>query len=184
MGRVKIYTRTGDAGQTSLGSGGRVPKSDLRVEAYGTVDELSAALGVLRAESLPEGVDARLLEVQTVLFAVGAVLADPAGRFGHDPRAWSDEPLEGWIDLMETELDPLRTFIVPGGCRAAALAHVARATCRRAERRVQALSARGDVAEGVLPYLNRLSDLLFVLARFLNLRHGHPDVPWRRPDRT
>lgn len=179
MGLVKIYTKTGDSGSTSLGSGGRVPKSHPRVEAYGTVDELSSVLGLLRTEPLPDDVGERTLQVQEVLLAVGAVLADPKGRFAHEPAVWSEEPLERWIDQMEAELESLRSFIIPGGCRAAALAHVARATCRRAERRVQAVADADGVSQGVLPYLNRLSDTLFVLARFLNSRLGVADVPWR-----
>jgi len=179
MGHVKIYTKSGDSGRTSLGSGGRVPKSDPRVEAYGTVDELGSVLALLRTEVLPEDVGERVLHLQEVLLAVGAALADPEGRFSHDPSVWSEEPLERWIDDMEAELAPLKSFIVPGGCRAAALAHVARSTCRRAERRVEALSAVGGAADGVLRYLNRLSDALFVLARFVNARLAVADVVWR-----
>lgn len=176
---MKIYTRTGDAGQTSLFSGGRVPKDHLRVEAYGTVDELNSVLGLLLCEPLPDGVVDRLRSVQSSLFSIGGTLADPGGKFPHDPAAWHAAPLEEWIDAMETELAPLDRFILPGGSRAAALAHVGRTVCRRAERRVLAVASdeRG-VPDGLLPYLNRLSDALFVLARFANGRLGLADPEW------
>lgn len=176
---MKIYTRTGDAGETSLFSGGRVGKHDLRVEAYGTVDELNAVLGVLLAEPLPDGAAARLRSVQESLFAVGGALADPAAKLTHAPADWSSAPLEGWIDAMESELAPLERFILPGGSRAAAVAHLARTVCRRAERRVRALQEiPPGLPEGVLPFLNRLSDALFVLARFVNARLGVADPEW------
>jgi cob(I)alamin adenosyltransferase len=176
---MKLYTRTGDAGETSLLSGGRVRKEDLRVEAYGTVDELGAVLGLLRSEDLPEGVDDHLVEIQSALFSIGAALADPEGRMEHEASAWNEKPLEGWIDSMDSLLDPLKSFILPGGCRSAAVSHVARTICRRAERRVGALeSSQGGVKDGILRYLNRLSDSLFTLARFLNLSSGIPETEW------
>lgn len=176
---MKIYTRTGDSGETSLFSGGRVPKDHLRVEAYGTVDELNSLLGLLLCEPLPDSVEQRLRVVQESLFSIGGTLADPAGKFPHDPAAWDPAPIETWIDDMESELQPLDRFILPGGSRAAALAHVARTVCRRAERRVLAVtSGAPGVPEGLLPYLNRLSDALFVLARFANARLGIADPEW------
>jgi len=176
---MKVYTRTGDDGETSLLSGGRVRKDDLRVEAYGTVDELSSFLGLLRAEPVPPDVARGLVDVQRSLFAIGAFLADLEGRAEHDPASWGAESLESWIGAMDSELPELRAFVLPGGDRGAALAHVARAVCRRAERRVTALFKAGEAPDdGVLRYLNRLSDLLFMLARLLNRRSGVADVPW------
>jgi len=177
---MKVYTRSGDDGETSLLSGGRVQKDDLRVDAYGTVDELSSLLGLLRCEELPDPVAERLVDIQEDLFAVGAALADPESHMEHSAAAWDAGGLEDWIDGLDAELAELSAFILPGGSRAAAVTHVARAVCRRAERRVNALSrADSGVPEGVLPYLNRLSDSLFVLARFLNLRSGVPEAEWR-----
>lgn len=176
---MKVYTRSGDSGQTSLLSGGRVSKDHLRVEAYGTVDELCSWLGLTRCEPLPPGVEERLRQVQEALFALGAALSDPEGRSRLDESSWQVSPLEGWIDEMESELEPLRSFILPGGARAAAMAHVARTICRRAERRAQAVARdEGGLPEGALIYLNRLSDLLFVLARFINSRFGINETQW------
>ncbi len=183
MGAVKVYTRTGDRGQTSLLSGGRVSKDHVRIEAYGTLDELSSVLGLLRTEPLPDDTARRLLAVQESLLEVGAVLADAEGRRQPDASAWDATSLERWVDEMDAELPPLSSFVVPGGCRAAALAHLARTVCRRAERRVTTLAGLADgvgaVPGGLLPYLNRLSDLLFVLARFLNARLGVASPEWR-----
>lgn len=181
---VRIYTRAGDDGTTQLLGPGRVPKDDARVAAYGGVDELNAALGVLLAEPLDEAVRAELAQVQADLFTVGAELATPPGRespaLPRVPVAWASR-LEGWIDRHEAALPPLHSFILPGGTRVAALAHLARCTCRRAERDVVRLSHREPVAAPLLVYLNRLSDYLFVLARALNARAGRPDVPWEAP---
>lgn len=179
-GAVKVYTRTGDDGDTSLFGGARVAKDDLRVEAYGTVDELCSAIGLLRTEPLPEGVGQRLGDLQASLFAVGGALADPDGRYPYDPSSWESAHLEGWIDEMDAELPELRAFVLPGGSRAASLAHVARTVCRRAERRVRSVvTTGGSLPDGILPFLNRLSDALFVLARFLNARLGIADPEWR-----
>jgi cob(I)alamin adenosyltransferase len=176
---MKVYTKTGDEGETSLLSGGRVRKDDLRIEAYGTVDELNAVLGLLLTEDLPESVSAPVLQCQRSLFAIGAALADPEARVEHSNAAWDPTPIEQWIDAMDSELESLRAFILPGGCRAAALSHVARTVCRRAERRVLALSDRdGGLPEGVVSYLNRMSDALFVSARYLNLGAGISDPEW------
>jgi len=174
-GPVKISTRTGDGGETGLVSGPRVAKDHPRVEAYGTVDELSSVLGLLLAERLPEDAAGRLRAVQRNLFGVGAALADPEGRLCAD--GWDLPALERWIDAMEAELEPLKAFILPGGTRAASLAHLARTVCRRAERRVAALD-RETLPATLLPYLNRLSDTLFLLARWLNRRAGIADVIW------
>jgi len=177
---MKVYTKTGDDGETSLLSGGRVTKDDLRVEAYGTIDELSSWFGLLRCEELPDNVVERLVAIQEALFAIGAALADPKGRVEHASAVWDTKGLEDWIDNLDADLEELRVFILPGGNRAAAIAHVARTVCRRAERRVFGLSrVESGAPEGVLPYLNRLSDSLFVLARFLNARSGIPETEWR-----
>ena len=176
---MKVYTRKGDAGETSLLSGGRVRKEDARVEAYGTVDELVSLLGLLRCEPLPDGVEERLVAIQEALFAVGAALADPEGRMEHDPSAWNVPLLEEWIDAMDREIEPLTAFILPGGSRAAALAHVARTVCRRAERRVGALVGdAGGVPKGIHASLNRLSDTLFTLSRFVNANSGISETEW------
>lgn len=176
---ARIYTRTGDGGETSLFSGGRVGKDHDRIEAYGTVDELSSVLGLLACEPLPSGVADRLRAVQESLFAIGSVLADAEGRLQLAVGAWDPEPLESWIDELDGELPALKAFILPGGSRAAALSHVARTVCRRAERRVTRVAEGGGaVPEGILPYLNRLSDLMFTLARHLNARLGLPEQEW------
>jgi cob(I)alamin adenosyltransferase len=179
---MKIYTKTGDKGDTALFGGQRVPKDDLRVEAYGTVDELNSVLGIVLADNNENGIEMVLRPVQMHLFALGAELATP------DPKKASDIPhirredtahLEGLIDSLGTDLPPLRNFIVPGGTPAAARIHFARTVCRRAERTVVRLSHRESVGEEILAYLNRLSDLLFVLARHVNARAGVQEVPWK-----
>ena len=178
----KIYTKSGDDGTTGLLGSGRVPKDDLRIEAYGTVDELNAALGLARAAGLDPEAEALLARVQDDLFAVGSALADPdpTGPFHNTVEAAHVELLEQDIDRLESQLTPLRQFILPGGCPGAAHLHLARTTCRRAERLVVHLGRQpGDhVPSLLLAYLNRLSDFLFVLARAVNARAGVPDVPW------
>ena len=179
---MKIYTRKGDDGTTALGSGRRVSKDALRIEAYGTVDELNAALGVVAAGE-PSGVAPELLaRVQNALFDLGASLAVPPGERGRRelPRI-SEEAIAGLeteCDALEAELPPLATFILPGGTPGAAALHVARTVCRRAERRVVSLARDEEVGSGVLRYLNRLSDLLFLMARAENRAAGRDDVPW------
>jgi cob(I)alamin adenosyltransferase len=180
---VKIYTRTGDEGLTGLLGPGRVSKDAPRIEAYGTVDELNAVLGLARAAAeLHVETDTRLGRIQDELFAVGAVLADPdpAGRFHSAITADHILRLETEIDAMESELEPLSQFILPGGSPAAAAVHLARTVCRRAERAVVHLRRQPSepVPAELVVYLNRLSDWLFVLARDLNLRAGVADVPW------
>jgi cob(I)alamin adenosyltransferase len=176
---MKVYTRTGDAGRTSLFSGGRVGKDDARIEAYGAADELNSVLGVLLCEPLPETAERVVKEIQSSLFAIGAVLADPEGKIEHAPESWDAASIEGWIDDMDDALPDLRAFILPGGTRGAALAHLARTVCRRCERRVFALANQdAELPEGLLPYLNRLSDALFVLGRFLNQQADVPDQEW------
>jgi cob(I)alamin adenosyltransferase len=176
---MKIYTRTGDHGETSLFGGARVAKNDARIEAYGTVDELSSHLGVARASGVPAEVDAVAEQVQRDLFDIGAHLASPGtSRFpGVDPRRIAE--LETAIDAMERELAPLTNFILPGGTLAAAQLHVARTVCRRAERLVVALHDETPATLSTIAYLNRLSDYLFVAARFANKRAAVPDVAWK-----
>jgi cob(I)alamin adenosyltransferase len=181
---VKIYTRSGDQGETSLFSGGRVRKDDARVEAYGTVDELCSLIGLLKCEALPEGVLEHLTIIQEALFAAGSMLADPRGRVEHKAESWSASKLEDWIDEMDEELEPLTAFILPGGSRSAALAHVVRAVCRRAERRICALdNVDFGAPEELQVFFNRLSDAFFVLARFLNARSGISECQWHPTDR-
>jgi len=179
---VKIYTKTGDAGETSLFDNSRVSKADARVDAYGEVDELNACLGAVRAAGVGAELAAALETIQKELFAVGARLADPSKRIADRVTKAavqeSDvERLEQTIDRLETELEPLRRFILPGGSMAGALLHVSRTVCRRAERRVVGLGA--DAVEPiVIVYLNRLSDLLFVMARAANRRAGVAETEW------
>lgn len=183
----RIYTRTGDSGDTGLFGGGRVPKSHPRVEAYGAVDELNAVLGwVLSVASEPMTV-ARLPTVQADLFALGAHLATrpaverAAARLPPLPDRRIPE-LEQWIDEAEARLPELRSFILPGGSTGGAALHVARTVCRRAERRVVELAHDGDVADSIIVYLNRLSDLLFVFARLENQSASQPEQIWLPDD--
>jgi cob(I)alamin adenosyltransferase len=180
--RVKIYTRTGDRGETTLFDGTRVSKADPRVDAYGAVDELNAALGLAAAHGTDAQITDLLTSIQRDLHAVGARLADPAHRIAaRVEKAAVDERavarLEGVIDLLESELPPLTRFILSGGCAAGAALHVARTVCRRAERQVVSLGPKAVEPE-VLEYLNRLSDLLFVMARSVNRRAGVAEAQW------
>ena len=181
---MRIYTRTGDAGDTGLFGGGRVAKNHPRVEAYGDVDELNATIGFARAiEQMPR-IDEVLVPIQRDLFAIGALLATPDREKmrQHLEKARVDEDriteLEHAIDDGDRELEPLKSFIVPGGSPKAAALHVARTVCRRAERRVVSLSESEDLPGVVVIYLNRLSDLLFTLARVANRRAGTGEVTW------
>ena len=178
---MKIYTRTGDTGETSLFSGDRARKDDPRVDAYGEVDELNAWLGFVRASSLDPALHAEIVTIQRDLFALGAQLADPADKLA--PRVSKavigDQHvlrLEQLIDQLEEELPPLRRFILAGGTPAGAALHVARTVCRRAERRMVGLEPPIDPV--LLRYVNRLSDLLFVLARAVNHRKGVEETEW------
>jgi cob(I)alamin adenosyltransferase len=180
---MKIYTKTGDTGETGLWGGQRVPKDTARVQAYGTVDECNAAIGVARAGGAEPGLDAILERIQNQLFVVGSDLATP-GEAANIPRIGTEEIafLEQTIDALELELAPLRQFILPGGTPAAAQLHLARTICRRAERWVVGLARQDSaVSAHVGIYLNRLSDCLFVLARAANARAGVADVPWTSP---
>ena len=182
---MKIYTKGGDAGETSLFGGERVSKSAPRVCAYGEVDELNATLGVAASEVAHDDLLAMLRVIQSSLFDLGGELATPAADEREEkgkgvPRVSERDisELEGWIDALETELTPLRNFVLPGGAKGAALLHQGRTVCRRAERNVIALSARERVAPRVVKYLNRLSDLLFVMARVVNRRADVEEPVW------
>jgi cob(I)alamin adenosyltransferase len=181
---MRIYTRTGDEGTTGLFGGGRVAKDDPRVEAYGDVDELNATLGLARAIEPDPRIDEILVGAQRDLFAIGALLATPdlAKMREQLEKARIDDAritqLEQDIDVGEAEVTPLRAFIVPGGTRKAATLHVARTVCRRAERRVVQLSHSVELPPLAAIYLNRLSDLLFVLARVATRRAGAGEVTW------
>ncbi len=180
---TRIYTKTGDDGTTGLFGGTRVRKDHLRIETYGTVDELNSIIGVALTTTVPEQLAGELRTISSVLFTLGADLATPL-----DPPPAYDVPrigeehiaeLERWIDGHDDALEPLKTFILPGGSPIAAHLHVARTVCRRAERNAVALAAYEDVGAHVVRYLNRLSDYLFTAARAANASLGVADVPWR-----
>jgi cob(I)alamin adenosyltransferase len=180
---VKIYTRKGDTGETGIWGGVRLGKDDARMEAIGAVDECNAAIGVALAHDLPDRLAGPLRQAQSVLFIVGSDLmaADRSGPGGSLPRVSDDDTdrLEQAIDELQLELPALRNFIQPGGTIAAAHLHLARTVCRRAERQVTRLARRGDlVSSAVQAYVNRLSDFLFVAARYLNYTAGASDVVW------
>jgi cob(I)alamin adenosyltransferase len=183
---VKIYTKTGDAGQTGLFDGTRVPKSDSRVSTYGDVDELNAWLGLARSALAGETeLIEMLIQIQRDLFALGARLADPSHRIAARVDKATIGPaditrLEQWIDMLDSLLPPLRRFVLAGGSQAGAALHVARTVCRRAERAMVSLRAADAAAveADLLIYINRLSDLLFVLARVVNLRADTPEIEW------
>lgn len=181
---MKIYTKTGDAGDTGLFGGGRVGKDDPRVEAYGQVDELNCVLGMARAEGLGP-LDPLAQSLQDQLFTVGSILATP-----HDSKAAAHIPCvqASWITAMEDAMDsydlvlaPLTAFILPGGSKPASALHLARTVCRRAERHVVPLFRQGLIDAQVVVFLNRLSDLLFTMARYANHQAGVKDVPWVAP---
>ena len=180
---MRIYTRTGDAGETGLFGGGRVPKSAPRVAAYGEVDELNAVIGWALVRIDDDETARRLRLIQADLFALGAHLATPpdARSRAHLPALPEERiaEFEAWIDAAEEELPPLRSFILPGGGETGAALHLARTVCRRAERAVVALAGLEAVDPVVLTYLNRLSDLLFDLARHANHREGRTETPWQ-----
>jgi cob(I)alamin adenosyltransferase len=174
---TKIVTRTGDDGSTGLADGSRVPKDTLRIETIGAVDELNSNIGLLLTENLPENARACLTDVQHDLFDLGGELSIPGHPVMSEAHAVR---LESLLDDFNAALPPLKDFILPGGSRAASLAHVARTVCRRAERRLVTLSQQEKVSPCLLQYLNRLSDLLFVLARALNRHAGLGDVLWQQ----
>ena len=180
---MKIYTKSGDEGTTGLFGGPRVSKDDARIEAYGTVDELNAAIGVARATSLPEDIDPLLAGIQADLFTVGAELATPDPQAAGMPCVGEEQvlSLERAIDTFEDRLPALTSFILPAGSPSTAGLHLARAICRRAERRVVTLSREAQISPAVVIYLNRLGDLLFVLSRIATQVAGLADTPWVSP---
>jgi len=182
---MKIYTKTGDGGETSLYRGGRVSKAALRIRACGEVDELNSLLGWLRSSRLSEETSGLIEQIQNELFTIGSDLAAPAESVGARDQvtrlaSGKERYLEEEIDRMEIFLPPLKQFILPGGDPSAATAHLARSVCRRAERAVVELAQGESVSQPVLIYLNRLSDFLFVLARYLNHQAGGSEINWKR----
>jgi cob(I)alamin adenosyltransferase len=180
---MKIYTKTGDDGTTGLFGGERVTKDALRVECYGTVDELNSTLGMANSEVNNSELNTLIAEIQNKLFTLGGQLATPTEKSGLIVIKLVDEDilfLEKNIDSFEEKLEPLKQFILPGGSKGASLLHFARSVCRRAERLVTSLSKIEKVSNLILIYLNRLSDLLFVLARFENSNNQMPDIPWQK----
>lgn len=185
---MKIYTRTGDHGETALFGGGRVGKDDPRVDAYGTVDELNAVLGWTVTEVDDREIRARLLAVQHDLFSIGAELATSTKRADRGRPRMPALPhgrvgeMEGWMDDADRELPELTAFVLPGGRPGAAALHIARTVCRRAERNVVRLGESQEIDRGVITYLNRLSDLLFTFARLENARSGLDEIEWEKED--
>ncbi len=182
----KIYTKTGDKGTTALFGGTRVSKHSIRIETYGTVDELNSTIGIVLAQNeIPEPVRTTLLQLSSLLFSVGADLATPLippptyaiPRITPQHSEW----LEQFIDQYDTELEPLKNFILPGGTKASAYLHLARTVCRRAERLAVYLSEQEDIGESIIPFLNRLSDYLFTAARYVNFKNNIEDVQWTNP---
>lgn len=176
---TKICTRTGDNGTTGLGDGSRTDKDDPRIEAIGAIDELNSTLGLLLSHELTEDMQDCLSHVQHRLFDIGGELCLPGQSAGRAIGTEQIEELETFLEELNADLPPLREFILPGGCPAAAVCHLARTICRRAERRLVSLGKANDINPSGIMYLNRLSDLLFVMARRLNRLAGRTDVFWR-----
>lgn len=185
---MKIYTKTGDKGETSLYGGTRVSKAHARVESYGTIDELNAFIGVAKSQIADEAVIAQLKKIQFDLFTVGSeaatpldklILANGKSRLSLIISEKEISELEGWMDEMETQLEPLKFFILPGGGKSATALHVARTVCRRAERNLVFLNETEEVRPELIKYLNRLSDYLFVLARYVSKLNNEPEEYWK-----
>ena len=182
---MKIYTKGGDKGETGLFGGERVPKNSERIEAYGTIDELNSFIGLAVEEVKNNEVKAVLQKIQNQLFTVGSDLATPVNEKNKKydiprvPKAFSEEA-EKNIDKFDSELEPLQNFILPGGSKSSALLNICRTICRRAERRVVTLKASNEIGENIIIFLNRLSDLFFVLARYENMISGIPDEIWKK----
>ena len=177
---MKVYTKKGDSGSTQLIGGRRVPKSSLKIEAYGTVDELNSYLGLLRDQNIDQLHVDRLLEIQDRLFTIGSLLSKDKDAKMELPEVYAEdvEALENWIDHMDEELEPMRNFVLPGGHQTVSHCHIARCVCRRAERICVDLNQHEDVSELILKYLNRLSDYLFVLGRKLSSELNAEEIPW------
>lgn len=191
--KSQLYTRTGDQGMTSLVGGERVKKNSERLEAYGTIDELSSCLGSIVSDAkCNTEVKGQLLEVQNELFNIGSYLATATRKMTDkpslDPEKDAPSPvdaaklqdLEGWIDTLDEQTPKIRAFVLPGGCEVASKAHVARTVCRRAERRILDLSEKEYVDINVIRYINRLSDYLFIAARYFNFMQGEEEIVWRK----
>ncbi|MFT6503475.1 MAG: cob(I)alamin adenosyltransferase [Crocinitomicaceae bacterium] len=179
---MKVYTKKGDSGTTQLIGGTRVVKSSMRIEAYGTVDELNSYLGLIRDQSVTETQEEQLLEIQDRLFTMGSLLAtDPKGTKMKLPQLQDSdiENLENWIDEMEETLEPMTSFVLPGGHTTVSFCHIARCVCRRAERIVVDLNENEKIEPIILTYLNRLSDYMFVLSRKLTLDLKANEIPWK-----
>lgn len=178
---MKIYTKTGDAGETSLFGGGRVSKNTARIEAYGTVDELNSLLGFVRSLGVSDQSNQILETIQNDLFILGSDLATPPSAKANIKRMGSEliNPIETWIDKMEEKLAPLSYFILPGGTKSASALHMARTVCRRAERCIITARETDDISNECVIYLNRLSDMLFVMARYENSLSGEQESKWQ-----
>ena len=178
---MKIYTKKGDEGTTQLIGGNRVSKAEIRIDAYGTVDELNSFVGFLRDQQIATTYVEQLIEVQDRLFTLGSLLASEPGVKMELPLLKAEDIalLEQWIDEMDQQLEPMRSFVLPGGHQAVSAAHICRTVCRRAERQVVALSNHGEIPELSLKYLNRLSDYLFVLGRKITLDLSVKETPWK-----
>ena len=187
MAKSNLYTRTGDGGTTSLVGGEREKKNSVRLEAYGPLDALSSLLGcVLSDPKCPEEVRGQLQKVQNILFNLGSYLATKAPE-GTTPAVWGLDAediseLEGWIDALDEQTPRVKAFVLPGGCMSAARAHVARTVCRRAERRILALAEEAYVDPALISYVNRLSDYLFILARYFNFIEGVAEIIWKKKE--
>ena len=178
---MKVYTKTGDKGETGLFGGKRLSKDDLRIETYGTIDELNSWIGLLRDQKIPKAQIDKLIDVQNELFVIGSHLAaDSSKKNLKLPLLDSDATLklEQWIDELDLSLEPMKFFVLPGGHESVSYCHIARSCCRRAERRVVSLSQKENVHEFIIPYLNRLSDLLFTLSRSMTVHFGASEIPW------
>lgn len=186
MAKSPIYTRTGDGINTSIIGGDRIPKYSLRLEAYGTVDELSSFIGNLVADdSVIDEQRYDLLKIQNMLFNIGGYLATPPTIRKPEVPGLSQEnitEMENWIDVMDEQLPKLNSFIIPGGCKASAKANMARTVCRRAERRILQLASEEEINMLVMAYINRLSDYLFVIGRYLNKFANYEEIKWQKPE--
>ena len=185
--KSNLYTRTGDQGMTSLVDGSRAPKDSVRIEAYGEIDELSSAIGLISAcKDCPELIKGQIAEIQNLMFEIGGYLATPVAD-DTNPALQGLEgdisKIEGWIDVLDEMTPKIRSFVLPGGCEAACRCHLARTVCRRAERRIIALAKESYVDPLLISYINRLSDYLFIAARYLNFESGVEEIIWQPRNR-
>ena len=179
---MKIYTKTGDDGKTSLFGGKRVDKDNLRIEAYGTIDELNSVIGIVLTDNVSEKTSKILNLIQNSLFVIGSELASPSDVESKAITPVTEEDiriLENYIDEIDTDLSPLKNFILPGGTKSASLLHFARTVCRRAERRIVEIDKVEKINQKIIVYINRLSDLLFVIARYENHVASSPEIEWK-----